>query len=175
MSRPLRRYAAFLRGVSPMNCSMPELKRALEAAGFADVVTVLSSGNVVFDAPPQDAEAVARQAEEAMERALDRRFTTFVRPVEALWELLQTDPYQAFDLPPAAKRVVTFLQREPAQRPDLPLSGEGAAILCLWECEAYSYYVPGPRGPVFMDLLEKTFGKQVTTRTWDTVRKVASS
>ena len=34
-------------------------------------------------------------------------------------------------------------------------------------------YVPGAKGPVFMTLIEKTFGKDVTTRTWDTVQKVA--
>jgi hypothetical protein len=39
--------------------------------------------------------------------------------------------------------------------------------------EVFSAYVPSPRGPVFMTLIEKTFGKEVTTRTWDTVRKVA--
>ena len=35
-----------------MNAKMPELKKAFEAAGFADVKTVLSSGNVVFSARP---------------------------------------------------------------------------------------------------------------------------
>ncbi len=44
------RYAAFLRGVSPMNCSMPALTAALEAAGFGAARTVLSSGNAVFEA-----------------------------------------------------------------------------------------------------------------------------
>jgi len=39
---------AFLRGVSPMNLKMPALKAALEAEGFSDVKTLLSSGNVVF-------------------------------------------------------------------------------------------------------------------------------
>ena len=39
--------------------------------------------------------------------------------------------------------------------------------------EVFSAYLPGPRGPVFMSLIERTFGKQVTTRTWETVRKVA--
>ena len=34
------RYAAFLRGVNPMNAKMPELTKAFEAAGFADVKTV---------------------------------------------------------------------------------------------------------------------------------------
>jgi len=32
-----------------------------------------------------------------------------------------------------------------------------------------------PRGPVFMRLIEKTFGADVTTRTWDTVRKVTAT
>ena len=47
------RYVALLRGVSPMNCSMPDLKRSL-----ADVKTLLSSGNVAF--------AVARTAPSAV-------------------------------------------------------------------------------------------------------------
>ena len=42
------RYVAFLRGVSPMNAKMPELRRCFENAGFRDVRTLLSSGNVVF-------------------------------------------------------------------------------------------------------------------------------
>ena len=33
----------------------------------------------------------------------------------------------------------------------------------------------GPCGPVFMALLEKTFGAAITTRTWDTVRKCAAA
>ena len=38
--------------------------------------------------------------------------------------------------------------------------------------EVFSAYLPSPKGPVFMALLEKTFGKDVTTRTWETVAKV---
>lgn len=39
--------------------------------------------------------------------------------------------------------------------------------------EIFSAYVPSPKGPVLMTLIEKTFGKEQTTRTWDTVAKVA--
>ena len=55
------RYAAFLRGVSPMNAKMPELKRAFEAAGFTGVRTVISSGNVVFDARRASESALQRR------------------------------------------------------------------------------------------------------------------
>lgn len=39
--------------------------------------------------------------------------------------------------------------------------------------EVFTAYVTGPRGPVFMSFIEKTLGKDVTTRTWDMLTKVA--
>lgn len=170
----MKRYAAFLRGVSPMNAKMPELERAFEAAGFTDVRTVLSSGNVVFSARAATPEALARKAEAAMARRLRTPFRTIVREVDALRRMLAADPWADFDLPPAAKRVVTFLAAPPRTRPRLPVELHGASILRVLGGEVFSAYVPGPHGPVFMTLIEKTFGKDVTTRTRDTVRKVAA-
>ena len=54
-----------------------------------------------------------------------------------------------------------------------PIELDEARILCVKDSHVFSAYVPSPRGPVFMRLIEKTFGKDVTTRTWDTVKKVA--
>jgi uncharacterized protein (DUF1697 family) len=54
------RYLAFLRGVSPMNAKMSELKRCFEAAGFTDVKTVLASGNVAFNARAASEAALER-------------------------------------------------------------------------------------------------------------------
>ena len=39
--------------------------------------------------------------------------------------------------------------------------------------EVFSMYVPGPKSPVFMNLLERTFGSDITTRSLDTVKKCA--
>ena len=166
------RYAAFLRGVSPMNAKMPQLKRAFEAAGFTEVKTVLSSGNVVFGARRASDAALQRKAEAAMGEMLDRTFLTIVRSVEMLREMLASDPYRAFRLSPSAKRIVTFLRDEPTARPKLPVETDGARILALRGLELFSAYVPSPKGAVFMTLIERTFGKELTTRTWDTVVKV---
>jgi len=167
------RYAAFLRGVSPMNAAMPELKRAFEDAGFTDVVTVLSSGNLVFSARRAADAALQRAAETAMAERLGRGFLTVVRPVDALQALIEDDPYRAFRLAPGSKRIVTFLRDTPRPAPALPLEQHGARLLLLRGREVFGAYVRTPRGPVFMALIEKTLGKEVTTRTWDTVAKVA--
>lgn len=167
------RYAAFLRGVSPMNAKMPALKQAFETAGFSEVKTVLSSGNVVFDARRTSELVLQRKAEAAMRDKLGQTFLTIVRPVEMLQELLASDPYRAFRLEPSAKRIVTFLRDEPTASLMLPIELEGARLLALRGKELFSAYVPSPKGAVFMTLIERTLGKELTTRTWDTVGKVA--
>jgi uncharacterized protein (DUF1697 family) len=169
----MSRYAAFLRGVTPTNAKMPELKQAFEAAGFTDVRTLLSSGNVVFSARPASIASLQRKAEAAMLERLGQAFLTVVRPVDALREILASDPYRPFKLPVGSKRVVTFLRTPPAQKIKLPIELHGARILAVREGEAFSAYVRTPRGPVFMTLIEKTFGKEATTRTWETVAKAA--
>lgn len=167
------RYVAFLRGISPMNAKMPELKSAFEAAGFTDVKTVLSSGNVVFSAHTTSEAALARQAETAMDKYLGRTFYTIVRSSKGLRNLVETDPFAAFDLPVNAKRVVTFLGKPNKAKLSLPIEIDGAQILAVDRQEVFTAYVSSPRGAVFMKLIEKTFGKDVTTRTWETVEKCA--
>lgn len=169
------RYVAFLRGVSPMNAKMPVLKGCFEAEGFSDVRTLLSSGNVVFNARSSSLATLERRAEKAMQAELGRSFGTIVRSAEYLQDFLESDPFAEFSLPPAAKRVVTFLRSHAELKLNLPIERDGASILKFTGSEVLAAYVPGPKGPVFMALLERTFGKNITTRTLDTVRKCASA
>jgi len=169
------RYVALLRGVSPSNCKMPQLKECFQAVGFGEVRTVLSSGNVVFNTSDSAWTTLERQAEEAMLASMGHAFPTIVRPAEYLGSLVASDPFAEFTLPPTAKRVVTFLRRPVNTDLELPVERDGARILKLVDTEAFTAYEPGPNGPVFMTLLERTFGKDITTRTLETVRKCAAA
>jgi uncharacterized protein (DUF1697 family) len=169
------RYIAFLRGVSPVNARMPDLKDCSAQAGFTRVATVLSSGNVVFDSRSLPLPALERRAEQAMEMGLGRSFATIVRPVTFVQALLASDPFADFELPADAKRVVTFLRQPHDGALPLPIVRDTARILKVQGAEVLSAYVPSGNGPVFMQLLERTFGKDITTRTLDTVRKCAAA
>ncbi|WP_457444426.1 DUF1697 domain-containing protein [Roseateles sp. P5_E4] len=171
------RYVALLRGVSPMNAKMPDLKRCFEEAGFTDVKTRLSSGNVVFSTPRSAAIAtLQKRAEKAMLDGQGYSFATTVRSTAHLQQLIKADPFAAFKLKPGSKRVVTFLREPLAESPvELPVTHGEACILGLDGGEVFCSYVPEAKGPVFMHLLEKTFGKTITTRTWDTVAKCAAA
>src|SRR6187549_1770186 len=142
------RYIAFLRGVSPMNAKMPELRRCFESAGFTNVKTLLSSGNVVFDTRKSSEIALERKIQKALAKDLSRTFDTFVRAVDHLRDLLDQDPYAEFNVPARAKRVITFLRE--AQKPKLPIAVDGATIFTVKGREVFTAYLASPRGPVFM-------------------------
>ncbi len=114
-----------------MNANSASLKRAFESAGFTDVKTIRSSGNVAFSARAASEASLQRKAEAAMRQHLGTAFFTIVRPIDALRELIASDPYRAFRLSRAAKRIVTFLRDQPTSQPALPIHKDGARILLM--------------------------------------------
>jgi uncharacterized protein (DUF1697 family) len=169
------RFVAFLRGVSPLNAKMPELKAAFESAGFGNVRTVLSSGNVVFDADEADEHALEQRAEAAMSATLGHHFYTIVRAADQLTRMLADDPYARHGIPVHAKRAVSFLRETAAPRVALPLAQDHASVFYVAGREVFTAYIPTEKGPVFMQLIERAFGTNVTTRTLDTVAKCVRS
>jgi uncharacterized protein (DUF1697 family) len=158
-----------------MNTTMPDLKRAFEAAGFTDVKTVLGSGNVVFTAENLAIAKLQAEAEAAMQKCLGRSFLTIVRPIDGLQTLLESNPYKRFAMPGNCKRIVTFLRDAPSRKLRLPIEKDGARILAMRGGAVIGAYVPGPKGPAFMTLLERAFGKAQTTRTWQTLEKIVTA
>jgi uncharacterized protein (DUF1697 family) len=158
-----------------MNCQMPVLKRCLEDAGFTDVKTLLSSGNVAFSTPrAASLPALQKRVEKAMQDGAGYSFLTVVRSSTHLQRLLDADPFAGFALPAGGKRVLTFLREpEAVDEVELPIARDDASILQRIGGEVLCVYVPNAKGPAFMQLLEKTFGKAITTRTWDTVARCA--
>lgn len=73
------RYVAFLRGVSPMNAKMADLRACIEKIGYTDVKTVLSSGNVIFTTTKKSESNLAKAIESGMAKDLPRSFPVIVR------------------------------------------------------------------------------------------------
>lgn len=155
----------------PTNAKMPALRAAFEAAGFTNVVSVLGSGNIVFDARSAPESTLERKAEAAMQQQLGRVFLPFVRSVTALEALLASDPYARFKLAPDVKRVVTFLRTPLDSSTKLPDEIEGARIVAINGREMFTTYTRGANTPVFMQLIARQVGKEQTTRSWETIQR----
>ena len=169
------RFAAFLRGVMPTNAKMHELRGAFESARFTNVKTVLGSGNVVFDTSNQVEAEIENMAERAMEHILGRSFYTIVRSTSYLNSLIASDPYAAAGIPQGAKRVISFMRTAQGPKVPLPLAEHQASVFLVSNREVFTAYLPTEKGPVFMGLIERAFGPNLTTRTLDTVGKCAAA
>src|SRR5215510_12774659 len=167
-------YVAFLRGINVGGhggVTMEDLKKTFEACGFKEVKTIATSGNVAFSAAMAEA-AVVKTAEAALKKRIGRETPVHVRSRDDLRKMVQADPYKGFTIPKDAKRVITFLDASAKTTVKLPHHQDGASILGIKDGVAYSVYVRTPKGAVFMKVLEKAFGKGITTRTWDMINRL---
>ncbi len=154
----------------------PDLAAAYARAGLANPKTVASSGNVLFDAPPVaggDLAELEARCEAATAAHLGRAFLTMVRPLDALRALVAQDPFARLAPGAEGKRVVSFLRGPPPRGATFPVSRDRATIHGVVDRVAFTTYLPSPKGPAFMVLIEKAFGETVTTRTWDMLAKLA--
>ena len=71
--------------------------------------------------------------------------------------------------------MISFLREPINARVALPIELDGARVLSVVGREVFTAYLPSEKGPVFMKLIEKAFGVNVTTRTWETVRKCVAA
>src|SRR5262245_62756508 len=78
---PMIRYIAFLRAINVGGhvVRMDDLRRQFEALRFSNVETFIASGNVVFESPSRDREAMEKAVEKRLLKALGYEVHTFIR------------------------------------------------------------------------------------------------
>ncbi len=165
-------YVALLRGIGPGNPNMrgEKLREFFQGLGFSDVETVISSGNVVFKTPLRDVKALEDKIERAIPEKLGFRSTTIVRSREEITDLVEKDPFKGLQDTPTSRLQVTFLK--PPSKTTIE-SGAGYSVVKSFEMEiCFSVDLTSARTPDVMLKLEKSCGKEITTRSWKTVMRI---
>jgi uncharacterized protein (DUF1697 family) len=170
-------YVAFVRGILPTNPNMrnDKLRGAFEAAGLANVRTVISSGNVLFDSPSADTAALESQIEHALESQLGFANAVFVRNRSEIQALVDHDPFRGAEHSHKTNLTVTFLKTQPTLMRRLPFTSENRDYTIVGAvgreiCSVID--LTGTTTPKLMSWLEKEFGKDITTRTYKTVGRI---
>jgi uncharacterized protein (DUF1697 family) len=89
-------YAAFLRGVNVggINLKMADVADALTEAGFAEVRTILASGNILLESRA-GADAVRAKAESALRQRFGYDAWVLVYPLETVRAIVDGYPFEA--------------------------------------------------------------------------------
>lgn len=174
------KLAAFLRGINVggrHKVPMPELRLRLQEEGCRNVKTLLNTGNAAFDSDETDLPALENKLETALAQTFGFPVPVILRPQSEICELVQTNPFAGIDLHKDLRLYVTFLKQPFKALPELPyvskdysykiISAENGLVLSVLDISLTGT----TQG---MDDLEKLFGKNVTTRNWNTLLKMTN-
>lgn len=170
-------YAALLRGIMPTNPNMrnEKLRAVFEGLGFTKVASVLTSGNLVFRTADDPADLEER-IQEALSAELGIPGGTIIRSHPELRALLDRDPFEGLPHERGSYLTVTFFKDRMRQADTTAFEDDPLTRVIGYDADARAFLtvIDNSTGktPDFMARLEKTYGKDITTRTWLTVQRV---
>jgi uncharacterized protein (DUF1697 family) len=172
----MARYVALLRGIMPSNPNMQQakLKGVMEALGFTRVKPVLASGNVVFDSSERSAAALEAEMEAAWPKQLGFSSTTIVRSQSEIEKLVALDPYAGLEHGRTSYLLVTFFKRRAKLPFTVPFQPEASwKIVSAADRAIFSVIdMTAKQVPNSMSWMDRTMGRDITSRTWNTVLRI---
>jgi uncharacterized protein (DUF1697 family) len=172
----MARLVVLLRGInigSRNRISMPELREALEDAGYDDVRTYLQSGNVVL-ASSASAKKVARDCERLIADRFGLEIAVVTRTRSELAKVVERNPLGRVAKDPKRYQV-SFLEKKPAAKVvrELEDVATDKEQVVASGRELYAWHPDGvARSKLWARLAGKNLGVTATARNWTTVTKL---
>jgi uncharacterized protein (DUF1697 family) len=179
-SRPTGKltYVALLRGINLSGhkiVKMDQLRKAFEELGFADVKTYIQSGNVVFKAPMQAPENLAKRIEEKVLRQFGFPVPVVVKTADEIGEIIKNNTLVKEKGVDISRLHVTFLSCAP-EKNALKMLDTIPAGQDQFRCSGQAIYLHCPNGyhetKLSNNVLEKMLKVGTTTRNWKTVNQL---
>ncbi len=173
----MTKYVALIRGIGPGDPRMrnDKLRGVFEALGFADVQSVISSGNIVFTADNSDVEKLEAMIEAALPEMLGFTRSVIVRSEQQLRALVDANPFAGAPHNDGSYLLVTFFKHptivelalpyQPSGKPYKIVAYTGGALCSITDNTII-------KTSDLMGWLEKQFGKEITSRTPLTVERI---
>ena len=172
------RLIAFLRAINVggHTVKMDHLRQLFESLGLLNVETFIASGNVIFDSPDENVQALEKQIESHLQRSFGYAVATFIRSSSELASIANYRPFAAAQLEGNAL-YIAFLPTPPTAESQQKLMAFRTPLDDFHVHEREIYWLCRTRSSdsAFSGaLLEKTIGMPATMRNFTTVRKLAA-
>ena len=173
------KYVAFLRGINVSGrhkVHMAELRKELTKMGFSNVITLLNSGNVIFESKTANEESLEQAMGEQLEKVFGFQIPVLIRNAEDITELINSNPFKNVEVTKDIRLYISFLNENMSIDISLPWSTEEGSfkILEIMNRTVISVVdLTNTKTTKSMAILERFFGKNITTRNWNTLKRVA--
>ena len=175
----MARYALFLRGINVggrNKVAMADLRALLEREGFANVATLLQSGNAVFTGDSKPTTALEGHIEKAIAKTMKVECDCIVRTAKEWATLIAANPFPTEAKHDPAHLLVVLLKAAPPASAVTALRAaiKGRETTSTAGPQLYAVYPDGiGNSKLTLPLIEKHLGTRGTGRNWNTVLKVA--
>ena len=172
-------YIAFLRGINVgghHKIPMSELRKEFTLMGFKKVETLLNSGNVIFQSENLSPLEIEQKVEHQLREKFGFPVPSIVISSKELESLLRKAPFKNITVTKDIRLYVSFSKHNIAKKMILPWnsSDKSFQILDVQKKVVLSILDLSISGsPKAMKILEQEFGKEVTTRNWNTLERIA--
>ena len=173
----MARYIALLRAinVSGHNVKMADLRRLFEELDFSNVETFIASGNVIFESPEKDTQALEKRIGRHLEKSLGYAVATFLRTPEELAKIAAYEPFGEVD--PGSSSYIVFLAEAPSPEAKKRLEALSNEVDAFHAHGRELYWLARKslsESKVSGAMIEKAAGMPGTNRNATTVRKLAA-
>lgn len=167
-------YIAFLRGINSgknPTTKMEVLRGAFEKMGFESVRTVIASGNVIFSSHNLNKKDLIEKIEKELPEKIGFQSDVNLLSIDELELLIKSDPFKDIKETKDARLFVTFVKHPPESHN--VKDGMGYKLLGFFQnALCFVIDLTDVRTPDIMSILDKEFGRQITTRSWKTVERI---
>lgn len=176
-------YLALLRGINVSGkkiIKMEDLRKLMEALGYADVKTYIQSGNVIFSSPEVAKAMIEKTIEEAIEKQYGFDVSVFVVDKDNLDKAVVNNPFtegREEEAPGFKKLYVTFLSETPSDEnmEKLLHSSIGDDLIeIIGDVLYFKLESKASDSKLSNNLIESKLKVRATTRNWNTTLKLLS-
>jgi len=175
----MAKLVGFLRGINVgghHKVPMAELKSILSNLGCENVKTILNSGNIVFETKKKNIAGLERMIESALNEHFGFPVPTILIPHKQVNELVYEDPFATVEMHQNIRLYISFLKEPSITQLKLPYLSKDKSFKIIDSKNKMIISVldiTTSNTPKGMEDLEKLFGKNITTRNWNTIQKLA--
>ncbi|KAA3640378.1 MAG: DUF1697 domain-containing protein, partial [Bacteroidetes bacterium] len=174
-----KRFVAFLRGINVgghHKVPMADLKQLMSTLKFDNVVTILNSGNIIFDAETDNTENLQTTISGNLEKTFGFPVPTIVRSAETILELYQKAPFQDVEVTKDIRLYVSFLRQDKKPDHEVPWTSPDGSFNIIESNDRIILSILDlsvSKTPKAMEALEKFYEKKnITTRNWKTIERI---
>ena len=168
------KYITLLRGINVggnKKVPMGKLKTIFEKMDFKNVQTLLNTGNVLFESKEK---SLDNRISNELGKVFGFKIGTIVVPLSEIEKMVRDDPFKKIKVHDKIRLYVTFLPQNIKGSLKIPYISDDKGFTIFKQTPVALFSVldlTRTQTTDVMNIIDKTYGKGVTTRNWNTVLK----